>query len=373
MYYNRNLITAAGHKVTSADRSGIFDLQAQAVFKGQNIWPNPIAADFVYTISSSGAAFTLRSTGAVDYTVDWGDGNNESSTSSTLSHTYTAGDYTILVNSDNTYRPYFNNVSADVDQITSVAISSEADLGTNLLYAWYGANNMTSFVCPFDVTSGVTNFSNAWRDCSSLISFPLIDTSSGTSFVSAWNGCSGLSSFALIVTSSGISFASAWNGCSGLSSFPLIDTSSGTNFNNAWQNCSGLSSFALIVTSRGTIFSSAWNGCSGLSSFPAIDFGNGTIFFRSWYKCSGLSSFPANMFDATGTLSTNAFNNAWFDCALTAQSIENILVSLDTNGASNITLNINGGTNAGKTTWSTAANTAYTNLINKGWTISFNA
>jgi hypothetical protein len=79
------------------------------------------------------------------------------------------------------------------------------------------------------------------------------------------------------------------------------------------------------------------------------------------------------MFDATGTLSTNAFNNAWFDCALTAQSIENILVSLDTNGASNITLNINGGTNAGKTTWSTAANTAYTSLINKGWTISFNA
>jgi len=373
MYYNRNLITAAGHKVTSADRSGIFDLQAQAVFKGQNIWPNSIAADFVYTISSSGAAFTLRSTGAVDYTVDWGDGNNESSTSSTLSHTYTAGDYTILVNSDNTYRPYFNNVSADVDQITSVAISSEADLGTNLLYAWYGANNMTSFVCPFDVTSEVTNFSNPWRDCSSLISFPLIDTSSGTSFVSAWYQCSGLSSFPLIDTGSGTSFVSAWHKCSGLSSFPLIDTSSGTSFVNAWNGCSGLGRFPAIDTSSGTIFSSAWNGCSGLSSFPAIDFGNGTIFSRGWYKCSGLSSFPANMFDATGTLSTNAFTNAWFNCALTAQSIENILVSLDTNGASNITLGINGGTNAGKTTWSTAANTAYTNLINKGWTISFNA
>jgi len=325
MYYNRNLITAAKHKVTSVDRSGIFDLQAQAVFKGQNIWPNPIAANFVYTISSSGAAFTLRSTGAVDYTVDWGDGNNESSTSSTLSHTYTAGDYTILVNSDNTYRPYFNNVSADVDQITSVAISGEADLGTNLGDAWRGADNMTSFVCPFDVTSGVTSFNNAWRDCSSLTSFPLIDTGSGTSFVGAWNGCSGLSSF------------------------PLIDTSSGTGFNNAWQNC------------------------SGLSSFPQIDTSSGTRFFRSWYQCSGLSSFPANMFDTTGTLSANAFKSAWVSCALTAQSIENILVSLDTNGASNISLGIEGGTNAAKTTWSTAANTAYTNLINKGWTISFNA
>ena len=79
------------------------------------------------------------------------------------------------------------------------------------------------------------------------------------------------------------------------------------------------------------------------------------------------------MFDTTGTLYSFSFSSAWQDCALTAQSIENILVSLDTNGASNITLGIQGGTNASQTTWSTAANTAYTNLINKGWTISYNA
>ena len=79
------------------------------------------------------------------------------------------------------------------------------------------------------------------------------------------------------------------------------------------------------------------------------------------------------MFDTTGTLAAGAFNGAWLNCALTAQSIENILVSLDTNGATGITLGIDGGTNAAKTTWSTAANTAYDNLIAKGWTISFNA
>ncbi len=78
------------------------------------------------------------------------------------------------------------------------------------------------------------------------------------------------------------------------------------------------------------------------------------------------------MFDTTGTLLATAFNSAWLNCALTAQSIENILVSLDTNGATGIALGIDGGTNAAKSTWTTAANTAYTNLINKGWTISFN-
>ena len=79
------------------------------------------------------------------------------------------------------------------------------------------------------------------------------------------------------------------------------------------------------------------------------------------------------MFDTTGTLASNAFSGTWTSCALTAQSIENILVSLDTNGATGITLSISGGTNAAKTTWSAAAVTAYDNLIVKGWTISFNA
>jgi len=79
------------------------------------------------------------------------------------------------------------------------------------------------------------------------------------------------------------------------------------------------------------------------------------------------------MFDSMGTLYYNAFDRTWLNCALNAQSIENILVSLDTNGNSNSILGIDGGTNAAKTTWSTAANTAYDNLITKGWTITYNS
>ena len=79
------------------------------------------------------------------------------------------------------------------------------------------------------------------------------------------------------------------------------------------------------------------------------------------------------MFNTTGALTTVAFSDTWNNCALTPQSIENILVSLDTNGASNVGLGVDSGTNAAKTTWSTAANTAYDNLIIKGWTIAFNA
>ena len=261
----------------------------------------PGDAAITYDITNAGGVFNLRSTGAVDYEIEWGDGAVEISTLNTLPHTYTAGDYSVVVYSDGVYRPYFNNVTADVSQITSVTIGPGANLGTNLTNAWYGANNMTSFVCPFDVTSGVTNFFSAWFGLSILTSFPLINTSSGTNF------------------------GAAWYSCSSLTSFPLLNTSSSTSF------------------------------------------------FLAWYNCSSLADFPANMFDTTGTLVANAFAFAWQICALTAQSIENILVSLDTNGASNITLSIDGGTNAAKTTWSAAAVTAYDNLIVKGWTISFNA
>ncbi len=281
-------------------------------------------AAITYGITSTGGVFNLRSTGTVDYEVDWGDGDVETSTLNVLPHTYAAGDYNLAIDTDDVYRPFFNN-SGDEDQLTSVAIGAGADLGTNLDDAWVGANNMASFVCPFYVTSPVTSFYRTWRDCSGLTSFPLIDTSSGTNFNNTWFGCSGLTSF------------------------PLIDTSSVTNFGAAWFKCIGLSSFPLIDTSSGTIFNAAWSGCSGLTSFPA------------------------NMFDATGTLIPTAFNNTWKNCALTAQSIENILVSLDTNGSSNIRLSLNSGTNASKTTWSTAANPAYDNLIIKGWTIFFNA
>jgi hypothetical protein len=79
------------------------------------------------------------------------------------------------------------------------------------------------------------------------------------------------------------------------------------------------------------------------------------------------------VFNTTGTLISTAFTDAFRSCALTAASIENILTSLVTNGQSNITLHLNSGTNAGASTWTTAANTAYATLISRGWTISRNA
>jgi len=283
----------------------------------------PGDAAITYGITNAGGVFNLRSTGTVDYEAEWGDGNVEISTLNTLPHTYAAGDYSVVVYSDGVYGPYFNG-SGDGDQITSVAIGSGADLGTDLSNAWWDASNMTTFTCPFDVTSSVTSFYRTWLNCTSLTSFPLLNTSSGANF------------------------GAAWHTCTSLTSFPLLNTSSGASFSRAWQNCTSLTSFPLLDTSSGTTFTAAW------------------------FYCTSLADFPANMFDTTGTLIATAFTNAWANCALTAQSIENILVSLDTNGATGITLSIHGGTNAHTSTWSAAANAAWLSLDAKGWNITQN-
>lgn len=297
---------------------------------------------------------------------------------------------------------------------------------TDLRNAFEG-NLFVSF--PGLITNNVENFTSTWKDCSSLTSFPQINTSSGTNFSSAFNGCTGLTSFPLLDTSSCTNFSNAWENCNNLTSFPLINTSSLNNIGYAWYNCDSLDnianagetfSFPLLDFSQVTYasrafygcksftslpvfdFSSMTNfgyayfncdsltsipatdfpvctnfnytfrGCSSITAFPSIDMHAGTTFVSSWQYDALLADFPANMFDTTGTLVSNAFEEAWKYCALTAQSIENILVSLDTNGQSNIELGIDGGTNAAKSTWTAAANTAYTNLINKGWTITSN-
>jgi hypothetical protein len=306
-------------------------------------------AQITYGITSTGGVFNLRSTGTVDYEVEWGDGTVERSTSNTLAHTYAAGSYVLKIRTAQQYVPYFNN-STDEDQITSVALVSDLDVGTNLTSAWYGANNMTDFNAAFGVTAGVTNFDNAWRDCASFTSFPLIDTSSGTNFTATWYNCSSLTSF------------------------PVLDTSSGTNFNYTWLNCINLTSFPNIDTSSGTSFAGAWYFCASLTSFPVLDTSSGTNFSLTWFGCNQLTDFPANFFDNwTGTPANNCFGNTWFGCAsLTATSVENILNSIDTSGqsapASGVDITISYNAASGTPNISTAVS----NLKSRNWTITLN-
>jgi hypothetical protein len=379
------------------------------------------------TITIADTTHTLRLNAACTFVVDWGDGTRDTLTSTTgwtYTKTYAApGTYRLRFSiQSGTFYPYYNNVTADVAELrtlegtgpeawsfgslsgafygasgltavsegmntaglidffrawqscTSLTIFPQLDVssGTNFQAAWRQCSSLTSFPL-LDVSSG-TNFSFAWLGCTSLASFPPLDVSSGTNFTSAWRQCTSLTSFPPLDVSSGTNFQAAWYECSSLTSFPPLDVSSGTNFQSAWSQCSSLTSFPLLDVSSGTNFQSAWSQCSSLTSFPLLDVSSGINFTYAWLGCTSLASFPANFFDVTGTLNSTAFADAFLNCALTAASIENILTSLVTNGQSNITLGLTGGTNAGAATWTPAAVAAYDTLTDdRGWTISRNA
>jgi hypothetical protein len=92
----------------------------------------------------------------------------------------------------------------------------------------------------------VTNFSNGWQNCSTLTSFPVINSSNGTNFTSTWLSCSSLVSFPLLNINKGTAFINAWRACAALENFPsgFFDnwsaTPSNSCFSGAWQGCTSL-------------------------------------------------------------------------------------------------------------------------------------
>jgi hypothetical protein len=157
-------------------------------------------------------------------------------------------------------------------------------------------------------------------------------------------------------------FSSFWRAWTELTSFPLLDTSQGVLFQFAWYNCSSLTSFPVLDTSNSIRFQFTWYGCSSLTTFPLIDVRKGELFTSAWQNCSNLTNFPANFFD--GVLVTT-FSDAFTNTNLSQQSIDNILVSIESNGTNNGTFNQSGGSAPSAT-----GEAAITALRNRGWSIT---
>ena len=252
-------------------------------------------------------------------------------------------------------------------------------------------------------------FNGAWRDCDELTSFPsdikLGTNKTGLAFPDTWRG-SGLASFPALDLSTGAFFNSAWQGCSALTSFPagakLGTSASNVNFTSAWES-SGLTSFSTPLPTAIKVLQ-AWNGCTSLTIFTSdlssvtdarIGWTNsGLLSFttampvvgrvdRAWQNNTSLTDFSANVFANwnPSSITSGVFNLTWDGCtALTAQSVENILTSIDASGKYATTNGASGGTALGDAAididYNTATGTpAYSTLASlkaKGWSIIVN-
>ena len=151
---------------------------------------------FIFTVDTTQAGSASNTfvlplgSGTFNYGIDWGDGNTETSTSSSdLTHVYaTSGTYQIKI-SGTFPHIQFNN-SGDKSKLISV--ENLGDVGwDDFGEAFYGCNKFSSFTAGNAVTSGVTSMGNMFRTCSILNagSFNNLDTSNVTNmnamFVSA--------------------------------------------------------------------------------------------------------------------------------------------------------------------------------------------
>jgi len=128
----------------------------------------------------------------------------------------------------------------------------------------------------------------------------------------------------------------------------------------------GCSNLVVNATDTGdfsqvTNFQRAFRSCSSITTIPSLDFSSATNFTELFYFASNLTTFPANLFDnSPATNYTNAFTNT----NLTQQSIDNILVSIDTAGGTNGIFKQSGGS-----TPSAVGLAARDSLIAKGWEV----
>lgn len=316
------------------------------------------------TGSSNNDQITLPtdSSGTYNFEVDWGDGSTDWITSYNQAetvHTYaTEGTYRvscagvfigIKVNDDPQKLLKITDWGDLVLGLTSgfhfqaclnlvITASDDLVLGTdNLDFSFQQCTSLTSF--PLIDTSGVTSMLRTWKDCTNISSFPLIDTSNVTEMDKTWQSCHSITSFPLIDTSNVTDLIQTWSDCIGLTSFPLIDTSSVTNMKNTWEYCEFLQ-FPLINTINVTNMDQTWSECVGLTSFPLIDTSSVTYMKSAWFNCNSMASFP--LIDTSASLNMQF---TWYGCT-SFTSFPTINLTVMTSGNSMLE-----GTNIGTPSW----------------------
>jgi hypothetical protein len=262
----------------------------------------------------------LRVGQTYNFDINWGDGIVETIISNTsITHTYALiGTYEISITENivgGFPAIYFNNTG---DKLKIIDLT---EWGTNKWLsfegAFYGCSNM--IISAIDHNTAVTQyvelFNNAWRVCSSLTSFPLLNTSAA------------------------INFNATWRDCSSLISFPLLNTYNVTTFDSSWQNCTGLTNFPLLNSSKVTSFTNSWYNCNKLTSFPLLDSSKVTSFYCAWYNCTSLTVFPllnmSKMLNGTGAFTSVILNSTSYSDILENLFLTNTNVGVSFNAGNN--------------------------------------
>ena len=140
----------------------------------QSISGGVVSLAFLEYTTASVSSLQVRTSGTVNYDVDWGDGSTDTGvTVNRKDHTYSsAGVYTIKITpaAGSTFRPLHQGSTDYQTSLTKVDGTGGSQLGTTLQGAFKDSTAITS-IGRLD-TSSVTTFTTSFENLTGLTSFP---------------------------------------------------------------------------------------------------------------------------------------------------------------------------------------------------------
>lgn len=150
------------------------------------------------------------------------------------------------------FESMFNNCKA-----STITGSVDITNATNIKFMFKDCSNLTAIPTFTGTTSAITDFNQLFYNCSSVVSFPAIDTSNGTNFPEMFKGCSSMVTAPTINTGKGTNFSNMFADCAALTTVPEYNLSKATNLNYMFGG-----SYALDDTSLDNILQMCINATS---------------------------------------------------------------------------------------------------------------
>lgn len=137
----------------------------------------------------------------------------------------------------------------------------------------------------------------------------LLDTSGVTNMTSIFDDCSNLKEVPLLDTSKAVDTSCMFRRCSSLKEVPLLDTSNVTDMGSMFAYCTSLKEAPALNTSKVTTFNSMFCQCTNLEHVPLLDTSNVIGMFNTFEKCTNLSDESLNNILAMCTNATKITSN----------------------------------------------------------------
>lgn len=157
--------------------------------------------------------------------------------------------------------------------------------------------------------TAITEMSNMFYYCTSLISIPELDTSHALSMGSMFSNCYALRTIAKMDTSKVTVMGSMFNVCASLESLPDLDTNKVINMQRMFVNCYSLRFMPQWDTSSVINMNTMFSYCYSLMTIPELDTSKVTNMDTIFNNCIALTYVP-NLDISAVTSMVTPFNNA---------------------------------------------------------------